>query len=285
MKTKIFLVLFAIVLLVTFTWSLFSASNIPASQKAIRVSNMNNSPIIEISDSWAILTPPWLEKKVFIHYAKSQWTCGNLICEAWENARKCPTDCSWTTDTNSCYWFLWKNVLWRIFPIDYVINPTNSFWLTEQFLSGAFDLSVQEWDLHTSKNLLWTKTIDYSATWDSQTPDWRNEIVFWDYSTTWVIAVTTVWWYFSWPPSVREIKEFDILFNNNFIWWDASINPTKMDFQNIVTHELWHGFWLDDLYTSSCTEETMYGYSTEGDISKRDLNTWDITGLQKLYWN
>ncbi len=30
-------------------------------------------------------------------------------------------------------------------------------------------------------------------------------------------------------------------------------------------------------------EETMYGYSQEGETSKRDLNAGDIAGIQKLY--
>jgi len=40
---------------------------------------------------------------------------------------------------------------------------------------------------------------------------------------------------------------------------------------------------MDDLYETSCMAETMYGYSSEGEVSKRDLNAGDITGIQKLY--
>ena len=55
-----------------------------------------------------------------------------------------------------------------------------------------------------------------------------------------------------------------------------------MDLQNIATHEIGHGIGLGDLY-NTCTQETMYGYSTEGDVSKRTLNSGDISGLQKIY--
>ena len=48
-----------------------------------------------------------------------------------------------------------------------------------------------------------------------------------------------------------------------------------------MTHELGHGIGLADIY--DCELETMYGYSTEGDIIKRDLYDGDIAGLQKLY--
>jgi tryptophanase len=44
-----------------------------------------------------------------------------------------------------------------------------------------------------------------------------------------------------------------------------------------------HGVGLDDVYDTACSEVTMYGYSTYGEIKKRDLETPDIIGLQKLY--
>lgn len=56
-----------------------------------------------------------------------------------------------------------------------------------------------------------------------------------------------------------------------------------MDLQNIATHELGHGFGLADLYESNASEETMYGYSTEGEIKKRSLYSGDIAGIHDLY--
>jgi hypothetical protein len=56
-----------------------------------------------------------------------------------------------------------------------------------------------------------------------------------------------------------------------------------MDVQNIVTHELGHCAGMDDLYESNAVEETMYGYSEEGETKKRDLYLGDITGIIGLY--
>ncbi|UCD07610.1 MAG: matrixin family metalloprotease, partial [Candidatus Aenigmatarchaeota archaeon] len=136
---------------------------------------------------------------------------------------------------------------------------------------------------HTSANLVGSYSIDNGATWDDETPDGRNEMVFGDYPQSGVIAVTIIWGYFYGPPGQREIIEFDILFDTDFTWGDATKDPSVMDLQNIATHEIGHGFGLGDLYDSACAEETMYGYSTEGETKKRDLNAGDITGIQELY--
>ena len=180
MKTKIFLVIWFL-LLVTIFWSVLSAKILPVPDKVIEVSNMDKSPIIEKVGEHLVVTPPWLEKKVFIHYVKPWTECGNWICEPWENARKCPADCSdWDTE-DTCYDFLWKWVVWKELPVNYVINPTNGDSLSEEFIVNTFNSSVDEWDSNTSTDLLANYSIDYNATWDSDFPDWKNEIVFWNY--------------------------------------------------------------------------------------------------------
>ncbi len=81
----------------------------------------------------------------------------------------------------------------------------------------------------------------------------------------------------------RQIVEFDILFNDVYVWGDAFANSEVMDLANIATHELGHGAGMGDVYSSSCSEVTMYGYSTEEETKKRTLEQPDITGLQKMY--
>lgn len=56
-----------------------------------------------------------------------------------------------------------------------------------------------------------------------------------------------------------------------------------MDFENIAVHELGHSIGLNDLYSSSCLDQTMYGYAEFSETKKRDLNVGDITGTDKLY--
>ena len=75
-----------------------------------------------------------------------------------------------------------------------------------------------------------------------------------------------------------------MLFNTYYPWGDAVASGSSvMDLQNIATHELGHSAGMDDLYSTSCNLETMYGYSTEGETIKRTLNAGDIKGIQALY--
>jgi len=107
-----------------------------------------------------------------------------------------------------------------------------------------------------------------------------------NYPQAGVIAVTTIWGYFYGPPGKREIVEFDILFDTDYLWGDAEEGgcaPVVMDLQSIASHELGHGAGLVDLYESSCSEETMYGYSEYCEVKKRDLGIGDMTGIDELY--
>lgn len=270
-KTKLVILISSIVVLVlTMTIPVSAGMLIPASEKAKEKSKAENSPVIERIDDHLVLTAPGLERMVFIHYkkgsAKPPWAGGGKD----KNPQK-------------CYGFLAKGAMWKDLPQDYVIDPDNPDGLSQSFITSAISQGAEEWDANTSANLFGNYTINHNASWDSSAPDGKNELLFGDYQQANVIAITIAWGYFSGPPQMREIIEFDILFDTDFSWGDATINSEVMDLQNIATHEIGHGAGLGDLYESSCAEETMYGYSSEGETKKRDLNSGDIVGIQKLY--
>lgn len=251
-----------------------TASLIPASEKA------KGGPKI---------SPPGLEKVVFIHYKKGYGGFCDFdgVCERelGENpsCADCKKDKANGEEESTCYAFLDKWAKWKELSVDYVIDPDNPDGLSENFVTNAIFLGTEEWDNHTGADLFGGYTVDYSSSWDSDAPDGRNELLFGDYPQDGVIAVAIVWGYFTGPPGQRKIIEFDILFDTDFTWGDATTDPAVMDLQNIAVHELGHGVGLGDLYDTVCAEETMYGYSNYGDTEKRDLNVGDITGIQKLY--
>lgn len=213
---------------------------------------------------------PVLSKEVFIYkkeaFAKPPWAGGGKGKPA------------------EGYKLLGKGIKWKELPVTYHIDPSNDNGLTVEFVTSAIYESAEEWDSHTSEELF--NNVYYvidDGSWDSDAPDGRNELLFGDYPEKNVIAVTIIWGYFYGPPGQREIVEFDIMFDIDFTWGDATADPTVMDLQNIATHELGHGAGLADLYEDQWSEQTMYGYATHGETKKRTLESGDIAGIQALY--
>lgn len=216
--------------------------------------------------------PRTLEKRVFIHYKRGHGK------PDWVVDKKPPKD----DGHSSHYALLGKGVAWKDgMPLYVQVNPTNGDGFDESFVEGAVDAALAEWDSHTSTDLFADAVVNYDASFDYDTIDGLNEIVFGDYSEANVIAICYTWGYFGGKPSSRMIVEFDIMLDTDFEWGDGEAYSYLMDVQNIVTHELGHGIGLADIY--DCDLETMYGYSEEGDIVKRDLFDGDIAGLQTLY--
>jgi len=213
-----------------------------------------------------------IESYVMVHYKKD-----NAKPDSPPGKDKKPKP-----DEDGTYKTYGRGVVWKD-TFDVVIDPDNSEGLSESFVINTIKTSFTTWDDETSANLVGTYSTDYSASWDDDAPDGKNEILFDTYSDSNVIGVTIVWGHFGGPPQTRDIIEFDILFNSAFDWGDAGVDTEVMDFQNIATHEIGHGLGLADLYDSGDSEETMYGYGTEGETKKRDLYYGDIAGIQALY--
>ena len=269
MKTKFFVTILVSLLLI----SVVSASMIiPVNEKAKENAKApENSVVIDNTDAgeWELVAPNIrsrvkgeLVQYEIIHYKKGYGKQGTA-------GAKVP----------NCYGFISATKpKWKSLPAGYVINPSNPQGLSESFITSSILTSAETWDFATSKELFNNAYgIDYTAKYGVQ--NYKNALVFGNYPEAGVIAVTSIWW----NPATKSIVEFDILLDTDFLWGDATLEPSKMDLQNIATHELGHGVGLGDLYSSTCSEVTMYGYSNYGETKKRTLEKPDITGLQTLY--
>jgi len=183
----------------------------------------------------------------------------------------------------SCYGFLASGAKWKSVE-NFIINPTDSG-LKDAFVKAAMDKAAFEWESNADPgvNFFGSSLIDSSTTTLENATDNKNVVFFAPYPDSNVIAVTSVWGYFGGAPKTRQIVEWDMQFNTKFQWGDATVDSALMDLQNIATHEIGHSAGMDDIYTTACNLETMYGYSHEGELIKRDLNTGDIAGIRALY--
>jgi Matrixin len=162
----------------------------------------------------------------------------------------------------------------------YAINNANvdSEGLDITTVKSIMESSSAEWDKNTQAYLFGaagTTTLNYGFY------DETNTIAFGPYSgSSNIIAVTSVWY----TRTTKAIVEFDMLFNTYYSWGDADISGSKvMDLQNIATHEFGHAVGLADVYSTSNSEVTMYGYAEEGQTNKRTLEKPDLAGLHKIY--
>ena len=91
-----------------------------------------------------------------------------------------------------------------------------------------------------------------------------------------LLAITSV------SVSGSTITDCDLTVNT-FYSWSTSGEVGKYDVQNMLTHELGHWLSLDDLYSLSDSEKTMYHASTTGETKKRTLDQDDLNGINAIY--
>ena len=182
-----------------------------------------------------------------------------------------------------CYGFIARGAKWRGAPEDWVTNPANDSGLSSSFVLNTEAGGIAKWETAALADILGNGSItstDLSA--GANTLNDANEVYFDGISNSSTIAVTIVWGIFRGPVDQREIVEWDQIYNTAY-QWSSSGESGKMDFDNIATHELGHSFGMGDLYNSSCSPQTMYGYAGLGETNKQTLESGDIAGINVLY--
>ncbi len=233
-----------------------------------------DSPGLQAAANGPKDSPPGWERVVFIHYRKGYG-------KPDESPGKKPP-----SSGPSCYGFIARGAEWQTLPVSFNVAWSNQDGLSRRFVKSAFSAAAAEWDNWTTATLFSDPNVVDSLTVNTDATDGHNNIVFADLSASHAIAITYVWGRFGGPVEQRRIVEFDmILDDTEYKWGDAggTGGSSLMDVQNIATHELGHALGLNDIYQSTCSAVTMYGYSDYGETAKRSLEAADITGLRELY--
>src|SRR3989304_10612663 len=168
--------------------------------------------------------------------------------------------------TNTCYGYLSTGAKWKTIE-PWVVNPINTRGLTNDFVFNNLTFDISKWEDAAdgvvgnarSVNILGDGSVTSSdLSQFANTLNNVNEVYFADITTPGVIAVTTVWGFWGGDISTREIVEWDQVYDDVDFGWSVSGEPGRMDFDNIATHELGHAAGMADLYTSSCSDVTMF---------------------------
>lgn len=195
------------------------------------------------------------------------------------------------TAGSTCFSHLAKGARWKVTE-QYILDPTNADGLTNADVATRTSDGLEAWDAEVPFDVFGTRNLAGVVDGaDTAAPDGKNEIFFGGISDPGVIAVTIVWGIFAGPPSGRELVEFDMVFDDpDFVWGnagptnEAALGDTSvMDYWNVFTHEAGHAAGMGHP-SDSCTEETEYRFSQNGETKKRTLSPLgDIPGIQALY--
>ena len=163
-------------------------------------------------------------------------------------------------------------------PVKYYINENGTSDIpgtVDEF--AAVQASFQTWEDDAGSYMDYTYTGTTTRKGTSQ--DGFNVVSWGPIDGPGGTLAETSFWY---DPVTKLLFEFDIVFDEGEPW-SASGEAGKYDIQNVGAHEVGHTLVLNDLYDSADSEQTMYGYSSSGEIKKRDLHTGDIAGIRFIY--
>jgi hypothetical protein len=165
----------------------------------------------------------------------------------------------------------------------YYVNASDPTWLS------LFQQAAAQWNAESS----FKYTYGGSCTATDWVGNGKSEM-FWTSipdrsvvsATGYWLSGTTIGGALTYPPrpyyGPSTITEVDIGFNTAFDWGDATANPSVMDVWSIAIHELGHGLGLKDLYGDPDSSKIMYGFGSEGNIS-RYLTPGDKAGVAWIY--
>lgn len=168
-------------------------------------------------------------------------------------------------------------------PVTYNLNTTSvPSSIGAVNLATLANNSFQTWSASAGGKVVFLK--GSNTTVDRSRYDGIN-IIAWGRTSRSALAVTYTRYY----SSTGLVVDVDTIMNKKFVWsWTPYTfglcgNLNSYDAQDILTHELGHWMGLNDHYTASYMDNTMYGYGSKGEIKKDTLTTGDTVNLSTIY--
>jgi len=235
----------------------------------VHANSSNQAP--EKNGDYADIEHPGIRVRVFVHEPKSgrpsptPTPTPTIVCPLDPDSSSVIPPTGWRLPTN-----------WT-----YTLNPSSvPSSVGANNLATISGNSFNAWANSTSKINI-TNTGNTTSINKAQY-DGKN-IIAWGRTSGSALAITYTWY----NQNTGLAVETDTIFNLKHPWfWSADNKCTdanSYDAQNILTHELGHWYGLDDTYTSSYVENTMYGYGSKGENKKNTLTIGDIEGIQAIY--
>ena len=183
---------------------------------------------------------------------------------------------------DTCYAFLAKGAKWKAVE-PYLFNAGNTAGLSSTSTMAILADSLTKWDNAAGVEVFGSQVdgpVDVGNI--GVVSNGANEVAFGSIDSAGDIAVTYVWGIFGGPVQGRELREWDMVYDQEDFTWGLNGELTAMDFENIATHEIGHAAGMGHP-GDTCVDETMYRFANEGETKKRSLNAGDIAGIQALY--
>lgn len=177
--------------------------------------------------------------------------------------------------------YSYKGVHWANPVVHYEVNPDASGLSpleTQTAIDNAF------WSWQTEYNVLgradqsYIFFVDDAATTAGGPALDGHNVIAWAPLSSGTLAATYYWF----DRRTKHLIEFDMVFNTMYPW-SLTGEAGKYDTRNIATHEAGHTLQLGDLYGSSYSELTMYGYGAAGETKKQTLGLGDMLGAENIY--
>ncbi len=200
-------------------------------------------------------------------------------------------------ESNAPQLYSYSGYHWANPNVTYLINTAHARASATDTINGI-KASFQTWQDDPGSGIVFAYGGSTQAApgLSASVPDYQNVVGWADLSAyPGAIGVTIIWA----TRGNKVIVDADTALNTDgyFTWTQFGITSDPdtatallpstvaydVDVQNIMTHEAGHWLQLNDLYSTRALEQTMYGYSSAGELKKRSLESGDLAGVDRIY--